>query len=132
MRKGSRPDDRIGNCRVQKVAATQHTAGDAYHRRMPRRWPTTSAECLRAWLVRQGTPCLYDHVGRGQGAVPPPGIRPEDVHPIKDSDLTKRESTAMNKKVLGYVEYGFDAVVKFGGSLLIDEALTASAINALE
>jgi 5-(aminomethyl)-3-furanmethanol phosphate kinase len=38
----------------------------------------------------------------------------------------------MSEKVLGYVDYGIDAVVKFGGSLLIDEALTASAINALE
>jgi aspartokinase-like uncharacterized kinase len=38
----------------------------------------------------------------------------------------------MGERMLGYVDYGFDAVVKFGGSLLIDEALTASAIDALE
>jgi aspartokinase-like uncharacterized kinase len=38
----------------------------------------------------------------------------------------------MGGTILGYVDYGFDAVVKFGGSLLIDESLTASAVEALE
>lgn len=36
------------------------------------------------------------------------------------------------KHIDGYTSYGFDAVVKFGGSLLIDEKCTASAIRSLE
>ncbi|MFM7907789.1 MAG: hypothetical protein ACKPA9_22310 [Microcystis sp.] len=38
----------------------------------------------------------------------------------------------MMKDVSGYVSYGFDAVVKFGGSLLIKSEYTSKAINGLE
>ena len=38
----------------------------------------------------------------------------------------------MVDSIPGYVDYGFDAVVKFGGSLLIDEALTNAAISSIE
>jgi aspartokinase-like uncharacterized kinase len=34
--------------------------------------------------------------------------------------------------IIGFTSYGFDAVVKFGGSLLIDPSKTAAAIGALE
>lgn len=36
------------------------------------------------------------------------------------------------KRIVGYTEYGFDAVVKFGGSLLIDEKRTAASIRSIE
>lgn len=36
------------------------------------------------------------------------------------------------KHIPGYTSYGFDAVVKFGGSLLIDQSCTASAIRSVE
>ena len=41
-------------------------------------------------------------------------------------------SATVAGKIPGYVDYGFDAVVKFGGSLLIDAGLTANAIAAVE
>jgi len=34
--------------------------------------------------------------------------------------------------LIGFVDYGFDAVVKFGGSLLIDRTMTKAAIDAVE
>ncbi len=36
------------------------------------------------------------------------------------------------KRIPGYTDFGFDAIVKFGGSLLIDETKTAAAIRAVE
>ena len=38
----------------------------------------------------------------------------------------------METAIRGYVDYGFDAVIKFGGSLLIDAALTPHAVTAVE
>ncbi len=38
----------------------------------------------------------------------------------------------MREKITGFVEYGFDSIVKFGGSLLVDQSITSVAVKALE